>query len=309
MTVQRVIVQRVLQAIPVFLVTTLLVHTFFFVLPGDPIRALFGLRRPEPQVVAYLRDLFALDEPYLVQYGRFLGRLLRGDLGYTYTGRPIGPIVREAAPVTLRLLVVAIGIEAVLGTLAGMLAAARKSSWTDRSILLMTVVVAAIPVFMLAVIAQRVIGFDLGWLPYLGLRDGWLSYVLPASVLAVGSLVYVARLARAQMLDALGSSYVQTARGKGVPPGRIIGVHALRNTLLPIVTLLGAEMGNLLTATIVVEGIFQMPGLGSVLYNGLRDREGPMVIAAVMVTITAVLLANLIADVLYTLIDPRVRPR
>jgi oligopeptide transport system permease protein len=275
--------------------------------PGDPIDALAGDRPISPAVRAELRHRFHLDDPLLVQYGKYLNGLAHGDFGESFRGRPVSEIMRSRFPVTVRLGLLAFAFEAVLGLAAGVLAGLRRRSFVDALVLVSTTVVVAVPVFVLGHAAQLVLGVKLGWFPVAGPQAGLRSYLLPALVLGSLSLCYVARLTRASLGEVLRADYVRTARAKGLPARRVVGVHALRNSLIPVVTFLGVDLGSLLAGAVVTEGIFNLPGVGQAVFGAVKAQEGPIVVGIVTALVLVFIAANLVVDVLYAVLDPRIR--
>ncbi|HVM13494.1 MAG TPA: ABC transporter permease [Egibacteraceae bacterium] len=303
----RYVIRRLLQVIPVLLGATFLIFALQFALPGDPIRALGGDRGLSPTVYATLVERYNLSDPLHVQYGKYLLNLLRGDFGESFRGRDVSRIMADAFPVTLRLTAVAFTAEAVIGILAGVLAGLRRGSFLDNLVLVSTTAVIAIPVFVLGLVAQLVIGVELGWLPVAGIRDGWVSYLLPGIVLGALSLAYVARLTRTSLAENLRADYVRTATAKGLPRRRVVGRHALRNSLIPVVTFLGFDIGTLMAGAIITEGIFNIPGVGGQLFLAIRQQEGFVVVGIATALVLVYVLANLLVDLLYAVLDPRIR--
>jgi oligopeptide transport system permease protein len=305
----RYVVRRLLQVVPVFFGATFLIFALVYAVPGDPIDALAGDRPLEPAVRAELRHRYHLDDPLFVRYGKYVGGLAHGDFGTDFRGRPVIEIMRQRFPVTIRLGLLAFVFEAVVGLAAGVLAGLRRRSFLDNLVLVSTTVVVAIPVFVLGYCAQLVLGVKLGWFPVVGIREGWRSYFLPAMVLGALSLCYVARLARASLVEAMRADYVRTARAKGLPERRVVGVHALRNSLIPVVTFLGVDLGSLMAGAIITEGIFNLPGIGQATFTAVHTREYATVVGIVTALVLIFILANLLVDVLYAVLDPRIRYR
>jgi oligopeptide transport system permease protein len=305
--VGRYIARRLLLAIPVLLGASFLVFAAVYALPGDPIRALAGDRPLPPGVIAELRDRYNLDDPLLVQYAKYMGNLLQGDLGIDFSGREVSETIAQRLPVTVRLALVALVIEAVIGLIAGIMAGIRRNGFLDNLVLVSTTLLVSIPVFVLGYVAQYAVGVKLGLLPISGTGDGWVSYILPGLVLAALSLAYVARLTRTSMVENLRNDYVRTARAKGLPERTVIGKHTLRNSLIPVVTFLGADLGNLMTGAIITEGIFNLPGLGSAVFQAVRAQEGALVVGVTTFFIFVFIFFNLLVDVLYATLDPRIR--
>jgi ABC-type dipeptide/oligopeptide/nickel transport system permease component len=303
----RYIARRLLQAIPVFLGTTFLIFALVFAIPGDPIRALSGDKPISPSVYAELQERYNLNDPFLVQYGKYMGNLLHGDFGQSFRGREVTEILKERFPVTIKLALTAFLFEVFIGIFAGVLAGLRRGSFMDNLVLISTTIVVSIPVFVLGFTAQIMLGVKLGWFPIAGLNEGWKSYLLPAIVLASLSLAYVARLTRTSLVENLRSDYIRTAVAKGLPRKRVVGRHALRNSLIPVVTYLGIDLGALMGGAIVTEGIFNIPGVGQQVFQSIRSQEGPVVIGITTALVLIYIAANLLVDVLYGVLDPRIR--
>lgn len=290
-----------------FFGATFLIFALVYALPGDPIDALAGDRSMPPAVAAELRDRYHLDDPLLVQYGKYLSGLARGDFGESFRGRDVTEIMTDRFPVTIRLGALAFAFEAAIGVLAGALAALRRRSFIDTLVLVSTTAVVSIPVFVLGSTLQLWLGRELGWFPVAGAREGLRSYLLPAFVLGVLSLCYVARLTRTSLAEAMRADYVRTARAKGLPERRVVGVHALRNSLIPVVTFLGVDLGSLMAGAVVTEGVFNLPGVGQAVFGAVRAQEGPIVVGIVTALVIVFILGNLLVDLLYAVLDPRIR--
>jgi ABC-type dipeptide/oligopeptide/nickel transport system permease component len=303
----RYILRRLLQLIPVFIGATFLIYAAVFAIPGDPIRALFGDRPVSPATVQALRNQYNLDDPLLVQYGKYMLGVFQGDLGTSFRGREVSEILAQTFPVTLRLGLTAFVIEAVIGILAGVLAGLKRGSFIDNVVRITTILLVAIPVFVLGYTAQLLFGVELGWFPIAGLRDGWISYVLPGIVLAALSLAFIARLTRTSLTENLRSDYVRTAKAKGLKRGRIVGRHTLRNSLIPVVTYLGIDLGQLMIGAIVTEGVFNIPGVGREIFAAVRSQENAVVVGLVTVIVIIFIVSNLVVDMLYAVLDPRIR--
>ena len=303
----RYLIRRTLQIIPVFVGTTFIIFALVFTIPGDPIRALAGERPLAESTYHELRDRYNLDDPLLVQYGKYMGGLVQGDFGSDFRGREVTDIMAERFPVTVRLTLFAFAFELVLGLLAGVLAGLRRGSFVDNLVLVTTVAVVSIPVFVLGFTAQILFGVKLGWLPIAGLYQGWTSYLLPGMVLGALSLAYVARLTRTSLVENLRADYVRTATAKGMPRSRVVGRHALRNSLIPVVTFLGVDLGALMGGAIVTEGIFNIPGVGQQVFLSIQQQESTVVVGIVTALVLVFILANLLVDVLYAVLDPRIR--
>jgi oligopeptide transport system permease protein len=303
----RYVLRRLLLTVPVLLGASLLIFSMVYALPGDPIRALAGDRPLSEAVQAQLRAEYNLDDPLLIQYAKYLGGLVQGDFGTDFSGRPVLDTIVDRLPVTARLALVAVAFEILIGILAGVLAGLRRGSFFDNLVLVSTTVVVSIPVFVLGFLAQYVFGVRLGWFPIAGISDGWYSYVLPGFVLAALSLAYVARLTRTSLAENLQSDYVRTARAKGLSEVSVVGKHTLRNSLIPVVTFIGADLGALMGGAIVTESVFNIPGLGRAVYDAVLRQEGAVVVGIVTLFVFFYIFFNLVVDVLYAALDPRVR--
>jgi oligopeptide transport system permease protein len=303
----RYAIRRLLQIIPVFFGATFLVFAMVYWIPGDPIRALTGDRPPSESVLQELRERYHLDDPLPVQYGKYIVGVFKGDFGETFRGRQVSTIMRESFPVTIRLALMAFAFEIVLGLLAGVLAGLRRGSFMDNLVLVATTTVVSIPIFVLGYTAQILLGLKFRVFPISGIRDGWISYVLPGMVLGAISLAYIARLTRTSLVENLRTEYVRTATAKGLSRQRVVGRHALRNSLIPVVTFLGVDLGGLMGGAIVTEGIFNIPGIGGAVFRAVRAQENPVVVGIVTVLVLVFVLANLAVDLLYAALDPRIR--
>lgn len=303
------IVRRVLQMIPVIILSTFLIYAMVFALPGDPTQGMCGERQCQPAFVEQFRAQYNLDDPLVVQYAKYMGNVLRGDLGTTYSGGGI-PVADELAKrylVTLRLGIIAILFESVIGILAGVLTALRKGKFLDNLVLISTLVVISIPTFVIGTVAQYVIGIKLGWArPTVSYAAPWNELILPGLVLGSISLAYVTRLMRTNLSDNLRADYLRTATAKGLTRQRAIGIHALRNSLIPVVTFIGFDFGALLGGAIITEMIFNIQGVGGFVYRSIFNRDGAAVVGTVTVLVIVYLLVNLLVDLLYGLLDPRI---
>jgi oligopeptide transport system permease protein len=304
----RYVARRLLQIIPVFIGTTFIIFMMIRALPGDPVRALWGDKSPDPAQLADLRHQFGLDQPLWQQYLDYMGGLFKGDFGITVSGRPVSDIMSQAFPVTLRLTLIAFLFEMVVGIVLGTLAGLRRGRTADRGVLLLTLAVISIPVFVLGYLAQQVFAIDLGWVtPTVQNSLSFQQLLLPGLVLGSMSLAYVARLTRTTIAENLRADYMRTAVAKGLPRRRIVTNHLLRNSLIPVVTFLGTDLGALMGGALVTEGIFNIQGVGGALYQALLRREGSTTVGIVVVLVLVYLAMSLIVDVLYAVLDPRIR--
>lgn len=300
--------RRILQLIPVFFGATLLVYFLVFATPGDPIAALSGGKPMAPAVEAALRAQYNLDQPFWVQYWLYLKNLFTLNLGQTFSGQEVSTVIARAYPVTVRLAIMALAFEAVFGVLFGVIAGLRKGKLFDSTVLVASLVVIAVPTFVLGFVLQLVIGVQLGWArPTVTGTAPWNELVLPAMVLGLVSLAYVIRLTRASISENMNADYVRTATAKGLSRRRVVVVHILRNSLIPVITFLGADLGSLMGGAIVTEGIFNVPGVGNLLYQAIQKGESATVVAVVGILVIVFVVANLVVDLLYAVLDPRIR--
>ena len=302
------ILQRIASFAIVFFGVTFIIYFAVFSLPGDPIRALAGDRALPESVIEALRVEYNLDAPLWQQYLSYIGGLFTGDFGTNFQGRPVGDQMLARWPVTITLALTAWALEAVLGTLIGVVSALRRGTFIDKGLLGITVAASCIPVFVLGLVAQLIFGVELGWLPVAGEGDGWpVSYIMPAAVIALFGLAAVSRLVRASVIENLNAGYVTTARAKGLKERRIVGVHVMRNSLIPATTFLATDLGFLLGGTVIIEGIFNLPGVGNLLFSAIRTHEGPTVVGISTALILIFLITTIIVDALHAVIDPRIR--
>ncbi|MCQ1949380.1 MULTISPECIES: ABC transporter permease [Arthrobacter] len=302
------VIRRFLQMIPVFFGATFLVYFLVFSLPGDPIAALFGDKPVNEAVAAQLRSQYNLDQPFIVQYLLYLKNLVTFNLGVDFSGREVSAVLAQAFPVTMRLAVLALLFEAVFGIAFGLIAGLKKGKIFDSTVLVVSLIVIAIPVFVLGFLLQFLVGVKLQWTsPTVGGDASWADLILPAVVLGLASFAYVLRLTRTSVIENMNADYVRTATAKGLSRPRVVTVHILRNSLIPVVTFLGADLGALMGGAIVTEGIFNVPGVGQRLYQSVIRGEGPTIVSIVSVLVFVYVIANLLVDLLYAWLDPRIR--
>ncbi|MEY6567050.1 ABC transporter permease [Streptomyces albidoflavus] len=305
----RYVARRLLQMIPVFIGSTLLIFLMMFALPGDPVRALAGEQAVDQAQIAALKAELGLDRPILVQYVSYIANVFQGDFGTQIASqRPISEVILDAYPITIQLALFAFTFIVVAGILLGLVAGLKPNSIRDRGLLGLTLLLIAVPSFVTGYTAQFVFSFKLGLVPpNVGLEPTWDELLMPAMVLASLSLAYVARLTRTSIAENLRADYMRTAIAKGLPKRRVIGIHLMRNSLIPVVTFLGTDIGSLMGGAIVTEGIFNIKGVGGLIYEALGRREGATVVGVVTIIVIVYLLASLIVDLLYAVLDPRIR--
>ena len=300
--------RRVLQMIPVFFGATLLVYALVFLLPGDPIAALSGQRQLPPGIAAQLRHQYHLDQSFIVQYLIYLKGIVTGNFGTSYSGRPVSEVMAQAFPVTIRLALLALLFEAVLGIGAGLIAGLRRGGFFDATLLVASLIVIAVPIFVIGFVVQIVFGVKLGWInPTVGPEATWSELIVPALVLGSVSFAYVLRLTRDSVSENLSADWVRTATAKGLSRRQVVTTHVLRNSLIPVVTFLGADLGALMGGAIITEGIFNIPGVGHALYQAIIRGEGPTVVSIVTVLVIIYIITSLLVDLLYAVLDPRIR--
>jgi ABC-type dipeptide/oligopeptide/nickel transport system permease component len=297
--------RRLLLAIPTLVGVLVVVFALLYVAPGDPVMEMVG-ERADSATIARLRQELKLDEPLPTQFAHYAGGVLRGDLGRSYiTNRPIVSDIRERFPRTLQLAASAMLLAAVVGITIGVLAAARPNGWFDRLSLALTYVGISFPVYWVGLILILFVAVTLRWLPPSGY--GGIEYlILPALALGSRSIAFLARMTRSAMLEVLGSDYVRTARAKGLRRRVVIARHALRNALIPVITVLGLDFGYYLTGSILTETIFSWPGLGRYVVNAISRRDLPAIQGTVLFLSVVFVLVNLITDLVYAAADPRV---
>ncbi|MGW2211973.1 ABC transporter permease [Streptomyces sp. NPDC001781] len=305
----RYVARRLLQMIPVFVGTTLLIFLMVYSLPGDPVRALWGDRPADPQAMARLKHEYWLDRPVLEQYWHYISNVFKGDFGTSFvTGRKVVDVMSEVFPVTIRLALVAFTIEIVVGLVLGLVSGLNRGKIYDKLVLVITLLLVSIPIFVLGFIAQTVFGNQLGWVtPTVQDSNDITQLILPGIILGSLSFAYVARLSRTSIAENLRADYVRTAVAKGLPRRRVIGVHLLRNSLIPVVTFLGTDLGALMGGAIVTEGIFNVHGIGNTLYRSINQSDNTTVVGIVTVLVIVYLVSSLVVDLLYAVLDPRIR--
>ncbi|MEU4444613.1 ABC transporter permease [Actinosynnema sp. NPDC050801] len=303
----RYVLRRLLQVVPVFLGTTFLIYVLVWAVPGDPFEGKCGERDCPASYVSMMRERFNLDDPLLLQYWKYLVNLVQGDFGVTSSGVQVLDRIAATFPVTLRLALVALLVEAVIGITAGVVSGLRDRGFLDSLVLVSTLFLISIPVFVTGYVVQLVFGLQLGWIAPTVTTPTFGNLIVPGFVLASLSMAYVARLSRASIAENRRADYVRTALAKGLPARRIVGVHLLRNSLIPVITFLGTDLGTFLGGAIVTEGIFNVPGVGGLVFRSILTKDGAMVTGVVTVLVLVYLLMTLLVDLLYAVLDPRIR--
>ena len=304
----RYIGRRLLQTIPVFFGATFLIFAMVYLMPGDPVAALGGDRGLDPAVQERIRAEYNLDKPFWMQYLLYLKGVVTLDFGKTFSGRPVSEQMAHAFPITIRLAFMAIAIEAIFGVVLGVIAGMRKGRWFDSTILVFSMVLISVPTFVIGFLLQFFVGVRWGLLPTtVGANVSFSSLLMPAIVLSAVSLAYIIRLTRQSISDTMSADFVRTARAKGLTPGSVMSRHILRNSLIPVVTFIGADLGALMGGAIVTEGIFGINGVGGMLWQGIIRGEPSSVVSVTTALVLVYIVANLLVDLLYAVLDPRIR--
>ncbi|MBR7743792.1 ABC transporter permease [Phycicoccus sp. BSK3Z-2] len=301
------VVRRLLQMIPVILGTMFLIFAMVFALPGDPTAGKCGERPCSEAYIAKYYEENNLNDPLPLRYVKYLGQVAQGDLGENQYEVPVAQDLEQRYQVTGKLALMAVGFEVVIGIAAGILSGMRKGRFVDNLVLVSTLVVISIPIFVIGAVGQYFLGVRLGWFPVTVSGDATVyQLLLPAMVLGSLSIAYVARLTRTNLSENLRSDYVRTATAKGLTRSRTVGLHALRNSMIPVVTFVGYDFGALLGGAIVTERIFNIQGVGGYIFRGIQTRDGVAVVGAVTALVIVYLFVNLLVDLLYGFLDPRI---
>jgi peptide/nickel transport system permease protein len=313
------ILRRLIQAVFVLIIVTLLVFFIMRLLPGDPLIIYLAqsadVQAMDPAMLDTLRHKYGLDKPIIIQYFNWVGNIFQGDFGESiFYHEKVGRLMLERFPVTAYLGVLALIVGSITGLTAGLLAAVRRGKWLDKIITPLTYIGITIPVFFVAILGIYIIGLRLGWLPFPGyvspLEDFWLSIklaIMPVFCLAVFSIAANARQLRSSMLEVISQDYIRTAWSKGLRERSVILKHAMKNSLIPVITLIGIGVGMIFGGAVLVEEIFAIPGVGRLLVSSIFGQDYVVVQAITFVIAVIVLLVNLIVDISYGWLDPRIR--
>ena len=297
------VTKRILSTIPVLLGMILLIFFMLNVVPGDPVTVMMK-EHLKMDVVERLRQSMHLDDPFFVRYFRYVWDAIRGDLGVSWKlSRPVTGLIATAFPYTLRLAVCAALFSWIMGIPVGIVSAVRKNSLVDHLSMGLSLFGVSMPVFWVALILQNTFK---GTLPVSGVAD-WRSYILPTIVLGWSSAGRIARLTRSNLLEVLRDDYIRTARSKGLSPFKVITRHALKNALIPVVTVMAIQLSSMLSGAVITESVFSIPGVGSLAVSAIKNRDMPLLQGTVIFTAVLIIAGNLVADVLYSVIDPRIR--
>ena len=304
----RYIGRRLLQTIPVFFGATFLIFAMVYLMPGDPVAALGGDRGLTEAAAAQIRAEYHLDQPFWMQYLLYLKGVFTLDFGKSFNQQPVIDVMARAFPTTIALAIYALAIESIFGIALGVIAGVRRGGWFDSTILVFSLLLISVPTFVLGFVLQFLLGFKLGVLPVTASASvNMASLTMPAMVLGGVSLAYVIRLTRQSVSENVSADYVRTARAKGLANGTVMTRHILRTSLIPVATFLGGDLGALMGGAIITEGIFNINGVGGTLWQAIRLGEAPTVVSITTVLVLVYILANLIVDLLYAVLDPRIR--
>jgi peptide/nickel transport system permease protein len=308
------ILRRMVATLPVMAIVALFVFSLLYIAPGDPAVVIAG-DQASPEDVERIRQSLGLDRPFLVQFGSWVWRILHGDLGTSiFTNLPVSAMIGQRLGPTLSLMMVTLLLTIVIAVPLGVMAAWKAGSFVDRAIMAFAVFGFSLPVFVVGYVLAYVFALELEWLPvqgYTPLTEGfwpWLqNLILPAIALGCVYIALVARITRATMLEVLQQDYIRTARAKGLPEHRVIARHMLRNGLIPVVTLLGPALVNLISGAVITEAVFGVPGVGMFFVNSIFQRDYSMIMGTSLLLAALIVFANMSVDLTYGLIDPRIR--
>ena len=304
----RYIGRRLLQTIPVFFGATFLIFAMVYLMPGDPVAALGGDRGLSEAAAAQIRAQYNLDKPLWMQYLLYLKGVFTLDFGTAFNGQKVTSIMATAFPTTAKLAIYALAIETILGISLGVIAGMRRGKWFDSTILVVSLLLISVHTFVLGFVLQYVLGVQLAILPTTASASVDIkSLTMPAMVLGGVSLAYVIRLTRQSVSENVSADYVRTARAKGLSGGVVMTRHILRNSLIPVATFIGGDLGALMGGAIITEGIFNIHGVGGTLWNAIIKGEPQTVVSVTTVLVLVYIIANLIVDLLYAVLDPRIR--
>ena len=303
----RYIGRRLLQTIPVFFGATFLIFAMVYLMPGDPVAALGGDKGLTEAAAARIREEYNLDKPFWLQYLLYLKGIFTLDFGKTFSGRPVTEVLATAFPITIRLAIYALLIEAILGILFGVIAGVRRGGIFDSTVLVLSLVVISVPTFVIGFLMQFFLGIKWGIFPPTASTVSLKSLTMPAIVLGATSLAYVIQLTRQSVSGNVSADYVRTARAKGLKEGTVMTRHILRNSLIPVATFLGGDLGGLMGGAIITEGIFNINGVGGTLWQSIVRGEPATVVSFTTVLVMVYITANLLVDLLYAVLDPRIR--
>lgn len=297
--------KRILSLIPILLGVALISSLLYYIIPGDMVRVMLG-QHVDPLLYANVRKALGLDIPFWQNFMDFISGLPRGDLGFSFIQqRPVAQIIMEALPVTLKLTAFSLAVILATGLPLGIAAAVKDRSFIGRAANIGAIMGISVPSFLLALFFQLLFGVTLRWLPISGTAQGLTSYILPALSVGLPLAAFYARVARASMLDVLSQEFVLFAKSRGIPGRRVIINHALRNALVPVVTQIGMEFGFFMAGSVLTETIFNLPGMGRLVFAAINTRDFPLLRGILLFFALTVVTVNLLVDLLYAKMDPR----
>ena len=300
--------RRLVELIPVLLIMSVMVFLIMYLLPGDPVMLMLeGQSITSMEQVEKIREEMGLNDPIYVQYGRFLAGAIRGDLGTSARfRRPVTEVILEQFPATLRLSIAGMSIALVVGLTIGVIAAIRRYSWVDTLVMFLSLFGVSTPIFWSGLISILFFAFRLGWLPSTG-TGGWKGLILPAFTLGFAATGTIARLTRSGLIEVMSQDYITTARAKGLREFWVLSRHAMKNAMIPIVTIAGLQFGGMLSGAVITETVFSRPGIGRLMVSAILWKDFRLAQGAILLTAVSFVLVNLLVDVSYTWLDPRIR--
>jgi len=302
----RFLATRIVQSLVILLGVTVITFVLSFLVPADPVRMIAG-RSATPATVASIRHQLGLDQPLPVQYARYVGNLARGDMGRSYVQKSeVSTLIASRLPATLLLMAGAIFFEIAIGLPAGLFAATRRGRLSDRVVMVMSFAGISAPQFVIGLLLLYLLAYLLGWFPLGGYGTVW-HLVLPALTLGITGGGWYSRMTRSSMVDVLRQDYIRTARAKGMGERRVVLIHGLRNAIVPVVAMIGLDIGIFMSGAVVVESVYGWPGIGQLAWQAIQRIDIPIIMGVTLVAAVAIVIGNLLADIATSLIDPRVR--
>jgi len=309
----RLIVMRIGQMVFLLIGISFIVFLSMHLTPGDPAVIIAGPEAPQ-ETIDQIREKMGLNDPFFVQYWNYVSGLLQGDMGYSFqTSQDVAEALFSRFPTTLKLAIASVLVATVIGVSMGMLSAIKQNTWLDYTGTTIALAGVSIPNFWLGAMLILIFSVNLQWLPVAGLAEPWYTWagfkqlILPSITLGTASTASKARLTRSEMLEVINSDYIRTARAKGVKEHRVYFIHAFRNAIISVITVIGLQFGALLGGTIIVEEVFAINGVGRLMINAISQRDAPMVQGGVLLIASLFVLVNLLVDIIYTIVDPRIK--
>ncbi|MEG1547242.1 MAG: ABC transporter permease [Clostridia bacterium] len=300
------IIKRILISIPLILVVVLIIFLLLQVLPGNPIAIMMG-EKASDAVIERVTEEMGLNDPVLTRFARYVGNAVQGDFGRSYKlNRQVSTLIAEAFPNTVKLAVVAAMVSWVIGIPVGIVSAIKKNSLLDRILMGFSLAGISLPIFWGAMLLQYIFGYVLGILPISGFSS-WKHMVMPSLILGWSSAGSIARMTRSNLLEVMRNDYIRTARAKGLTERRIVPKHALKNSMMPVVTMMAIQFASLLSGAVITESVFGIGGIGMLTVSAINNRDMPLLQGAVVFSTAIIILGNMAADILYSFLDPRIR--